>query len=213
MLAHLLQYIKQQWAAHVEKPMRNGSSAAFADENEKKAQYTACDRCKSMHLRCDGEKPCGRCASAGCPCVHQPPTKRGPKPRDRTPTPKLSSTACQRCKSMHLKCDGQSPCKRCASVDCECVYQPPTKRGPKPKDGRQSRRDDEKDALIAENLRLARELEELKKKLGGNASGDKCDTDDNSSAGASSEGTMEAEIAPVQACVSRKRARDDSVDE
>eukprot|EP00961_Rhodomonas_salina_P065339 878879-Rhodomonas_salina.1 len=36
----------------------------------------------------------------------------------------------------------------------------------KPKDGKPSRRGDEKDALKAENLRLARELEELKKKLG-----------------------------------------------
>lgn len=204
MLAHLLQYIKQQWATHVENQLIFQSSAAVDGASHKQAQYSACDRCKSMHLRCDGEKPCKRCATAGCVCVHQPPTKRGPKPRDRMTT---KNKACQRCNTMHLKCDGQSPCKRCASVDCECLYQPPTKRGPKRKDGRQPRKDYEKDALVAENLRLARELEELKKRLGLPR---RDNPDNNSTAGAStasSAGSCDSE--DVNSVVPRKRIRED----
>lgn len=68
----------------------------------------ACMSCAQKKIRCDGERPCGRCRSALQECHDQPARVRPPGVKMRR-----IPRACPACIRAKARCELQRPCERC----------------------------------------------------------------------------------------------------
>lgn len=81
----------------------------------------ACDLCHSSKLKCDENRPCGRCISKGVPnqCRDRVAPIVGVKRKRRRAEPVLK--ACLSCVVSKVACDPQRPCSRCIRLNLENI--------------------------------------------------------------------------------------------
>ena len=74
-------------------------------ESEAVAPEDRCNRCKPR-FRCDGGRPCKRCARNGWPCKYDADIDK--------------ATPCTRCRAMNFKCTKVKPCSHCKKARIRC---------------------------------------------------------------------------------------------
>ena len=81
--------------------------------NERRRVRVACTTCAGKKLRCDGQRPCGRCVNLqiGDSCEDRPINHNGQRPRRR-----LQTKACNACAFSKVACSLVRPCSRCVRL-------------------------------------------------------------------------------------------------